>query len=287
MSHLTIGSELMENPYADHWRALRARRTPPNFLREIRVFPVHEIGWEIMCGNLEIADMLYAGDVLLVRGAFNRESCQLFVDRLWEWGQKSQSSFHKILDGIPDFHRIIDGTVSSAYAAKTIRHAYYFFRHNGDPLGLFPRVDPRWRLFKRLSGLTDSEIDQSAKRLPRDGILDRLMFYRYPHGGGELKTHIDPVNNQPLVIGGFLSTRGVDFKEGGIYYIGRDGQKVDLEAQVMAGDIMLAYPSLPHGVDCIDRGVPIDWNTSKGRWFVGMAIVDSDTKARRETTVTL
>ena len=49
------------------------------------------------------------------------------------------------------------------------------------------------------------------------------------------------------------------------------------------GDIYLVYPTVLHGVETIDKGSKVDWNSIKGRWFMGFYSNASDENARRHT----
>lgn len=230
--------------------------------------------------TLQLIESLYAGDVHIIKSVFPAEFCRDMVKSVYEFGKQEPPSFHKMLDGCPNFHRIIDHSVTTSYSVTAIRHGYYFFRWNGDPLGLLEPITKRWRIFKTLSGLRPDAFETNS---PSDGVVDRLMFYRYPKGGGQLKTHIDPINNHKIIIGGLLSTRGVDFHSGGIYFLTFGKTMVDIEDHLQVGDFVIAYPTVHHGVSLIDANEPIDWDTINGRWFIGMGSVDSDHITARVT----
>ena len=48
--------------------------------------------------------------------------------------------------------------------------------------------------------------------------IDRLQIVNYPHGGGELRDHVDPRKNQRVVSGLIMSKKGIDFDKGGFYF---------------------------------------------------------------------
>jgi hypothetical protein len=227
-----------------------------------------------------MAEALYAGDVFVLKGAFSVDYCRATVRAVYEFGMRRPPDFQKMLDGCPDFHRVIDQQVTNSYSVTAMRHGYYFFRWNGDPLGLFGPITERWRIFKTFSGLPP---DMYEANLPSDGVVDRLIFYRYPKGGGRLKTHVDPTNNHRIVMGGLLSARGVEFNTGGIYFLTSGDVVVEIEDHLEVGDFMLAYPTVQHGVSPVDMTEPVDWATIQGRWFMGLSSVDSVHVANRVT----
>ena len=40
-------------------------------------------------------------------------------------------SFHKMLDGVPNFHRSIDKKLTKKYSLYAIKHSFYFYNWNG------------------------------------------------------------------------------------------------------------------------------------------------------------
>lgn len=274
---------LAVNPFAARWQALVSEETLPKYLRRVQVVRYADFRARVQTGDIGLVDDVYAGDVLILKGTLDEKVGRELCRRAFEWSKTSPPSFHKILDGSPDFHRVIDAKASQAYASQSMRHAYYFYRWNGDPIGIFEAMNERWRTFKYFSGLAP---DQYERNLPSDLVVDRLILYQYPLGTGGLKLHSDPINNQKLVMGGFLSQRGVDYRAGGIYFLRPDESKEDMEPHVDPGDFMLVFPTVFHGVDTVDPGTPLDWDSSGGRWFIGPASIDSDYVERRQTTVT-
>ena len=216
-----------------------------------------------------VRETIKAGRVWILRGVFSRAECDEMTAEVRAWGEARPTQFHKILEGVEDFHRAIDRQASDAYSVTSVRHGYYFFRHNHHPI--WSRVAPLWRVFETLAGIPHGKY---ANATPKDGVVERLIFYAYENGG-MLGTHTDPTNHHAIVVGGTLSQRGRDFSAGGLYAIGAAGQQIDLEPHMGAGDFMLIFPTVRHGV------APIETNSA--RWFMGLSIVDSDHVAERVT----
>ncbi|NQU57842.1 MAG: hypothetical protein HQ513_11445 [Rhodospirillales bacterium] len=227
---------------------------------------------------------LYAGDLYLVKGAFSREDMDQIRLSLFDFAQSNPSSFHKMLDGTPDFHRIInENTTESSpdgYSLRALRHGFHFYRWNGDPLNLFEKFKSHWQTLKVMSGLAP---DAYEPNLPSDGVVDRIVCYRYPPGGGNLRRHLDPTNNHKYFTGIMLSERGVDYEEGGIYCVDTEGEIFDLEPWIKPGDFCFAYPTVEHGVLPVDPDKQTDWAVPDGRWFVGFSSVDSDCVENRKS----
>ena len=63
--------------------------------------------------------------------------------------------------------------------------------------------------------------------------------------------------------------------------------KVDLEPHIEVGDLSFGYSTIKHGVDLVDPGAVVDYDTHHpvGRWFLGLYSNDSDMRANRRTSV--
>lgn len=266
------------------WQRLESTMPQPRRMRNLRQVPFDEIMQGIRDGHDDFVEdftaSMYAGDFFLLKGAFDRKLLQDVARRVFAFGLSQPPSFHKMLDGTPDFHRIIDSGSTVDYSLRALRHGFYFYRFNPDPAGVYRDFSAAWRTVKTISGL---EPDAFESNLPHDGTVDRIVVYLYPFGGGNLKAHIDPTNNHKTTTGVMMSTRGVDYDTGGFYCVGDDGKPIDLEPSVETGDMFIFYPTVEHGVMPVDPHKPVDWASPAGRWFLGVSSVDSDHVTQRVT----
>jgi hypothetical protein len=272
------------NRFAESWDGLVEEHTLPTRFRDL-----HEIAYEDFRQKVtaqdpvfveEITRSLYQGDGYLIREAFPKEFIEKLKDQVFEHCKKSPSSFHKMLEEAPDFHRMIDEEAAKKYSFKAIKHSCYFYPWNDDPFNLFKLVWERWGLVKFLSG---QRIDEFEKNTPKDGVIDRIQVVQYPSGAGMLETHSDPYLHQRTILSGFMSKRGVDFETGGFYVIGQDDERIDLEDRIEVGDVMIAYATVLHGVEVVDSHREVDWNSMRGRWFLSMYSNVSDEVKDRHT----
>jgi len=274
----------MTNPYLVEWDKIEDEATRPRKLREIKIVQFDEFKKKVYGEDpafvKELVESLYAGDVYVLKGAFSKEYFEDLKKKMFAWGKQSPSSFHKMLEGVPDFHRVIDKSVSKNYSFQAIKHSYYFFPWNDDQFGVFEPIWERWRVLKFLGGYNKDEYE---KNTPKDGVIDRIQFVHYPSGAGELETHSDPYLNQRTIISGMMSKRGEDYKEGGVYFVGDNDEKVDAEEYLDVGDMCIAYATVLHGVAFVDKGVEVDWDNIGGRWFLGLYFNDTDYKKDRHT----
>ncbi len=188
--------------------------------------------------------------------------------------------FYKMLEGSPDFHRMIDIETGKKYSVDSCKHSCYFYHWNGDPLNLFETINYSWRVLKQLMGL---DYNQYEKNTPKDGVVDRIQVVRYPPQIGYLEPHTDPYQHQRLIFSGYPSKRGVDYQGGGFYLIGAGDRIIEIEDQIDVGDSLVCYATVYHGVAPSDRDIEPDWTKSDGRWFLSMFSNASDARTVRYT----
>ena len=181
-----------------------------------------------------------------------------------------------MLDGSPNFHRVIDRDIAKKYSLYAIKHSYYFYNWNAkasDEKVFKKLVYSHWRYVKLLAG---NPMRKFEYNIPSDGQIDRLQIVNYPHGGGELRDHEDPRKNQRIVSGLIMSKRGIDFDTGGFYFKDQENNNLNIEHMLEVGDSVMFYGSIIHGVEPVDPHKELSWDSPHGRWFVGMFVNDSD-----------
>lgn len=271
------------NPFAALWARLESEQPQPTRCRG-RV----EIGFEDFAARAlydatfaeYVVRSLYAGDVWLLRNAFTHQFMRDTRIKVAQWMRQSPSSFHKMIEGSPDFHRIIDLETGKKYSFRCCKHSAYFYRWNSDPLKLWEPITEKWRIAKWVMGL---EQDEYERFTPKDGVVDRIQVVRYPPAIGHLEPHSDPFRHQRLFFSGYMSKRGVDFDGGGFYLVDNNDRAMELEDQIEVGDCSLGYATVYHGVAPCDRPKAPDWNAEDGRWFLSMYSNASDEVPQRHT----
>lgn len=274
----------MLNPFKPAWEAFEANYPRPDRVRMVRYWrwedfaglvmnPDRTFIWHTVCS-------LYAGDVYILTKAFPENWMKELKRKAFEYGQQSPSSFHKMLEGTPDFHRIIDLETGKKYSFNVCKHSCFFYPWNSDPLSVFPTINERWRVVKNLMGLETNAYENNT---PRDGVVDRIQIAQYPSKLGYLEPHSDPYLHQRLFFSGYMSKRGVDYDGGGFYLVGQRDEVVEVERDINVGDIGIGYATVYHGVAPCNRDKSPDWNSMDGRWFLSMYSNASDEVKDRHT----
>lgn len=230
---------------------------------------------------LTIVNSILMGDAWIIKGAFSEEFITGMKERCVEWEREREESFHKMLDGCPDFHRKIDSETGKKYSILSCKHSAYFFRWNDDPLGIWPTITARWRVLKLAMGMYANAYEHHK---PSDGATDRIQIVRYPPAIGYLEPHRDAAIYQPCFVSGYMSKRGVDYQGGGFYFVDEDNKARFAEDTIDVGDICIGHANLLHGVAPCDRDKTPSWEASDGRWFLGLYSNPSDYEEKRNTS---
>ena len=269
------------------WNKLEQKKTPPNYVSKVSLIKFVDLKKSINDKNeffiKNIIKKMYNGEAFIVRGAAKKNLKKIVINLAKFYDNKQKPSFHKMLDGTPNFHRIIDEKITKKYSLYAIKHSYFFYNWNIKTKlekKFKNEVYKHWRYIKYLAGNKKFEYE---KNIPSQFQIDRLQIVNYPLGGGELRDHVDPRKNQRIVSGLIMSKIGEDFSEGGFYFRDKKNKKINIEKKLEIGDSVMFYGSIIHGVDVVDKHKKLDWKSYDGRWFVGMFVNDSNHVKNRET----
>ena len=190
--------------------------------------------------------------------------------------KNKKPTFNKMLDGSPNFHRMIDKNVTKKYSLYAIKHSFYFYNWNIKSNLEKKLKDGAYRHWRYIKFLAGNKKNSFENNIPSDGQIDRLQVVRYPAGGGQLRDHVDPRKNQRVVTGLIMGKIGKDFDKGGFYFKSSKNKNINIENRLNEGDAVIFYGSIAHGVQPVDPEKKLVWKSNKGRWFVGMFVNDSD-----------
>ena len=271
------------NPYTGLWNKLESTLPRPNRVRNIYQLNYKEFKHKVNDQSAyEMIINLYLGDAYLIKGGFPKKFMTNLIKGVHKYCMDNPSKFHQMLEGSPDFHRVIDIETGKNYSIASCKHSCYFYHWNKDPLNIFKTINQRWQLLKLLMGLQYNEYENNT---PLDGVVDRIQVVRYPPSLGYLEPHTDAYQHQRLIFSGYMSKRGVDYQGGGFYLINSENEVVNIEDQIDVGDFLFCYASVYHGVAPCDTDMLCDWSKDDGRWFLSMYSNASDEKVGRNGLV--
>jgi hypothetical protein len=254
-------------------------------VKETEIFDFQEVLMHFQENDLDfiskMINSLATGTFVLLRNSFSFEEIEFIKNKASILEATTESSFYKMLEGVPNFWRDITDELSVKYAVPMVKKVSYFFPMNEGSKDLFELVYPRWRLLKAMCGMNPFVYEGLT---PKSGLVDRIQIVKYPPGSGYLAPHHDPEHNQRLIMSCYLSKRGVDFVGGGFWAKTPGGDKLNLEDIIEPGDIGICYANIIHGVDASElRGGFGEKNSSGNRWFMGLYTNDSDENKDRKT----
>ena len=231
-----------------------------------------------------IKNMYVKREAYILRNSATIKLKETILDLANHYKKTRKTSFHKMLDGTPNFHRVIDKDITQKYSLYAIKHAFYFYNWNIKSKLEKKLKDGAYRHWRYIKSLAGNGKNQFEKNLPSDKQIDRLQIVRYPAGGGELRDHVDSRKNQRVVTGVIMSKIGEDFLKGGFYFKTSKTKKINIEKRLEEGDAVIFYGSIAHGVEKVDPQEKLSWKSNKGRWFLGMFVNDSDHVQKRFTS---
>jgi hypothetical protein len=264
-----------------YWEYLEKKYPSPKYVGKVKCIEFKDFKEAIDSKNeiyikKIIRNMYVKKEAYILRNAASKKLKETILGLANHYKKTRKASFHKMLDGSPNFHRAINKNITKKYSLFAIKHSFYFYNWNIKSKlekKLKDGVYRHWRYVKSLAGNSKNKFE---KNIPSDSQIDRLQIVRYPAGGGELRDHVDPRKNQRIVSGIIMSKIGEDFLKGGFYFKSSKTKKINLEDRLEVGDSVIFYGSIAHGVEKVDPQEKLSWKSNKGRWFIGMFVNDSD-----------
>ena len=225
---------MLNNNYIQNvWKDLENKLPAPKYVTKVNIIEFKDLKNKIDSKNQyfvkRIIKKMYKGEAFIVRNAAQKKLKDTVIGLAKFYDKKKKPSFHKMLDGTPNFHRIYDEEVTKKYSLYAIKHSYFFYNWNIKSKlekKLKDGVYRHWRYVKFLAG---NKKFQYEKNIPSQYQIDRLQIVNYPIGGGELRDHVDPRKNQRIVSGLIMSKIGEDFNSGGFYFRNTKNKKMNIE----------------------------------------------------------
>ena len=271
-----------------YWNYLEQKYPAPIYVGQVKYMEFEDLKKAIDSKNENylkkiIKNMYVKKEAYILKNCATKNLKKTMLDLANHYKKAEKSSFYKMQDGVPNFHRVIDKNITKKYSLYAIKHSFYLYNWNIRSKlekKLKDGVYRHWRYVKSLAGNGKSQFE---KNIPSNKQIDRLQIVRYPAGGGELRDHVDPRKNQRVVSGIIMSKIGEDFLKGGFYFKSTKTKKINIEKRLELGDAVIFYGSIAHGVEKVDPHEKLSWKSNKGRWFIGMFVNDSDHVRNRLT----
>ena len=272
-----------------YWNYLEQKYPAPKYVGQVKYMEFKDLKKATDNENENylkkiIKNMYVKKEAYILRNSATKGLKETVLDIANHYKKTRKTSFHKMKDGTPNFHRVIDKDITKKYSLFAIKHSFYFYNWNVKSKLEKKLKDGAYRHWRYVKSLAGNGKNQFEKNLPSDKQIDRLQIVRYPAGGGELRDHVDSRKNQRVVTGVIMSKIGEDFLKGGFYFKTSKTKKINIEKRLEEGDAVIFYGSIAHGVEKVDPQEKLSWKSNKGRWFLGMFVNDSDHVQKRFTS---
>ena len=279
---------ILEESLNNYWSHLEKKYPSPSYVKKVKELDFRLLKKAIDEKNKAflkklIRNMYLKKEAYILKYSADKKLKETIIGLANHYKKNKKSTFFKMLDRAPNFHRVIDKKITKKYSLFAIKHSFYFYNWNIRSKlerKLKNGVYKHWRYVKYLAGNGKTKFERN---IPSDGQIDRLQIVRYPAGGGELRDHVDPRKNQRVVSGIIMSKLGKDFQKGGFYFKSSKKKRINIEKKLEEGDAVIFYGSIAHGVEKVDPKEKLSWRSNKGRWFIGMFVNDSDHVKNRIT----
>ena len=271
-----------------YWVELEEKYSPPSYVKKIKNLEFEDLKNAVNNKKEKylrelIRNMYLKKEAYILKNAAPKNFKKTIIDLANHYKKRRNSTFHKMLNGTPNFHRVIDKKITKKYSLYAIKHSFYFYNWNIKTKLEKKLKDGAYRHWRYVKFLAGNKKKSFENNIPSDGQIDRLQVVRYPAGGGQLRDHVDPRKNQRVVTGLIMGKIGKDFQRGGFYFKSSKKKKINIEHMLDEGDAVIFYGSIAHGVESVDPKEKLSWKSNKGRWFVGMFVNDSNHVKNRIT----
>ena len=131
----------MENIYSKIWGELEEKHKLPTRARDLISLDYKEFAQKIDEEEVSFANQitksLIAGDIYILKNAFDKKFFDDLKMNCYSHFKDQPSSFHKMLEGCPDFHRLILKPEKNIVLKCA---TFYFYNWNNDPLNLYETI---------------------------------------------------------------------------------------------------------------------------------------------------
>ena len=231
--------------------------------------------------SMEFIDLLSNGTIVVIRNILNIDQTKNIIDYFQSSKAKKDFKFNhspKVLEDTKNFSYTSNFINSSNDKYTTVDNSFYIFPWNKDQSPITNLVGDFYDDIISIQGYDPKKIYSNT---PKDYVIQRVHLIHYPINTGHISTHTDPDDVCKLVCGIYLTEFNLDYTSGGFYVVNNSGEPFHVDPLIKAGDAVLFYPTMPHGVWKIENN---KLNESQGRFFIDMKIVNSHEKKSREFT---
>ena len=128
--------KIKENVFKKEWHKIEQIGTRPSTYGKLISIDYSEFITKILEQDntfvKKIVKSIYDGDLYILKNALDKNKVDQIIEGTTKFFKKEPSTFHKMIEGTPNFHRWIDKTNTKKYSISAIKHSMYLFNWNKD-----------------------------------------------------------------------------------------------------------------------------------------------------------
>ena len=113
----------------NYWETIEKVQDRPKFANKLKIISYADFKDKFSSLNdlKSLIKSVYKGDIYIIKNSFEKSFIDKVKNDFQKFVKSKESSFHKMKENCPDFHRVIDEKVSGLYSIKALKHSAYFF----------------------------------------------------------------------------------------------------------------------------------------------------------------
>ena len=143
-----------------YWNYLERKYNPPKYVGRVKTLEFKDLKSAIDNKNLDfikniIKKMYVNKEAYILKNSASKKLKTTIIDLANHYTKNRKKCFYKTLNGVPNFHRIIDKNITKKYSVYAIKHSFYFYNWNIKTKlekKLKNGVYRHWRYIKNLAG---------------------------------------------------------------------------------------------------------------------------------------
>ena len=114
-----------------YWNLLEGKYPAPETVGKIRILKFDDLKKAIDSKNEKylkkiIRAMYVKKEAFILKKSAPIKLKETIIELANYYKKNRKTSFHKTLDGVPNFHRIIDKNITKKYSVYAIKHSFFF-----------------------------------------------------------------------------------------------------------------------------------------------------------------
>ena len=126
---------LFKNNINKYWYYLEQKYPSPKYVKKVKYLEFKDLKEAIDNKNEDylkkiIKNMYVKKEAYILKNSATKKLKKTILDLANHYKKNRKTSFYKILDGCPNFHRVINKSITKKYSLFAIKHSFFFYNWN-------------------------------------------------------------------------------------------------------------------------------------------------------------